>query len=65
MKRIGFIFFVFVGLFQFDMFAQSIRGHVYDAADSTPIPFAMVYLVEADKGMMTDSLGAFEISTPE
>ena len=65
MKRIGFIFFVFVGLFQFDLCAQSIRGHVYDAADSTPIPFAMVYLVEADKGMMTDSLGAFEISTPE
>lgn len=45
--------------------AQKIGGIVFDAIDSSPVPFVSVYLVETDESTMTDSAGRFELGAPE
>ncbi|MFM9005155.1 MAG: TonB-dependent receptor domain-containing protein, partial [Flavobacteriales bacterium] len=49
----------------FALNAQRMSGIVYDAEDSTPIPFVVIYLVESDATTSADSLGRFEISAPQ
>lgn len=45
--------------------AQVVKGNVYDAEDSEAVPFALIYVVEADKRLVADSGGAFEFVAPE
>ncbi len=45
--------------------AQSVVGTVYDANDSSVIPFVSVYLVESDETTLTDSTGSFALRTPD
>lgn len=41
----------------------TVKGKVYDSTTSAPIPYATVVIVKSGKGVLTDSLGNFRIST--
>jgi iron complex outermembrane receptor protein len=45
--------------------AQKVEGVVYDANDSSPVPFVSVYLTETDESCTTDSAGRFFLRAPE
>ena len=45
--------------------AQKVVGVVYDANDSTVLPYVSVYLVETDESTLTDSLGTFSLKAPQ
>ncbi len=45
--------------------AQQLSGVVYDADSSEGLAFVSVYLVETDKGTLTDSMGHFSFHAPE
>lgn len=45
--------------------AQQVSGVVYDADNSSVVPFVSVYLVESDVSTATDNSGYFELNIPE
>jgi len=45
--------------------AQKVEGVVYDANDTSPVPFVSVYLTETDESCTTDSAGRFFLRAPE
>lgn len=53
-------------LHSFDSFAQDcnvqVRGFVHDLGTEKPIPYANIYVKEAQTGVVTDNLGYFELA---
>ena len=52
-------------LFSFSISAQTLKGHVYDAATSEPLVGAsVIYKLKDTQGVVTDINGAYEINLP-
>lgn len=53
---------MFVSMMGFSM-SQEISGHVLDQISEEPIPFAKLYIIELEMGVICDSSGGFTINT--
>ena len=64
--RTFYIFLSFCLLCGTSAFAQTLKGHIYDAQTSEPLVGATVsYKLQGDKGVVSNADGAYEIQVPE
>ena len=65
MKKIGFLLLNILFIFNFQSFAQTIKGQVVDSENGQTIPGATVYIKGTNSGTISDLDGNFVLNVPE